>query len=69
MHACESVYVYGGERKTARYIGAADLNIDHARNITRRNLSREGGRERERKGTNARVLKAQSAKMWKAATE
>lgn len=39
------------ERERERDIGAADLNIEHARNITRSNLSsrdRERERERER---------------------
>lgn len=48
------VHMWERARKRAQYVGAADLNIEHARNITRRNLSRERGGETEGKRERAR---------------
>lgn len=51
MYMCVYVCVCAQkERERERDIGTADLNIEHARNITRRNLIAkiERGKERER---------------------
>lgn len=53
VHVCACVCNAQKERERERDIGAADLNIEHARNITRRNLIAkvERRKERERKST------------------
>jgi len=47
MCAC----VVQGEREKESDIGAADLNIEHARNITRRNLTAKIERRKEKERT------------------